>query len=66
MKNILQTKTLWLNIFGPIFSYLAVHYGLDLTPDEQAAVITSIMAIANIIMRRFTSTSVKFLPTKGV
>lgn len=54
VKNILLSKTLWLNLLGPVFAWLATK-GIDLDADTQTAVIVVLMAGLNIIMRRFTS-----------
>ena len=62
-KNILLSKTLWLNILGPVFAYLAAR-GINVSPDAQVQIVLGLMSIANIIMRRFTSTPVVILPAK--
>jgi hypothetical protein len=54
VKNILLSKTLWLNILGPVFAWLATK-GIELDPETQAAVIVLLMSALNIIMRRFTN-----------
>ena len=63
-KNILASKTLWLNLLGPVFTFLATKYGLNLDPDSLAQVVLIIMGIANIVLRRFTSQPVTILPAK--
>jgi hypothetical protein len=64
VKSIFSSKTFWLNILGPVFAYLATKYGLNLDQDTQAEIVLIVMSIANIILRRFTSTPVTILPTK--
>ena len=64
-KNILQSKTFWMNILGPLFTFLATKYGLKLDADTQVQVVLVLMAVANIILRRFTSQPVTILPQKG-
>lgn len=63
VKNILQSKTFWLNILGPVFVWMGAH-GAALDPDTQAAVILVIMGVLNIIMRRFTTGAVTVLSVK--
>ena len=53
-KSIFASKTLWLNILGPLFGYIGTKYGLALTPDQQLAVIGIGMAGANALMRLVT------------
>lgn len=52
-KSIFASKTLWLNVLGPVFTFLAAH-GLDLTPDQQLAAVGIVMGVANIVVRFFT------------
>lgn len=61
-KNILQTKTFWANLLGPLFLWLGAHYGLNLDADAQFVIIVILMSLANIILRRLTSTPVTILP----
>jgi hypothetical protein len=53
-KSIFASKTLWLNLLGPVFTLLAAH-GLSLTPDQQLATVGIVMSAANIVVRLFTS-----------
>lgn len=64
IRSIFQTKTFWLNLLGPIFLMLNNKYGIQLDADQQLAICVILMGIANIIMRRFTSTPVKILPAE--
>lgn len=54
-KSIFQSKTLWLNILGPIFLWLGAKYGLQLDADTQGAIVTVLMLIANVGMRLVTT-----------
>jgi hypothetical protein len=51
------SKTIWVNVVALVASLLAV-MGVDLTPDQQGALVTSILAIANIVLRFVTTTAV--------
>jgi hypothetical protein len=53
-KSIFASKTLWLNLLGPLFTLLAAH-GLALTPDQQLGCVGIVMSGANIVMRLFTN-----------
>jgi hypothetical protein len=64
VKSIFTSKTFWLNILGPVFAFLATKYGLQVDADTQAQILLIVMAIANIVMRRFTSSPVTILPAK--
>lgn len=60
-KNILFSKTLWLNILGPVFLFLASKYGINLDPDTQLQIALVVMGLANAILRKFTSQPVTIL-----
>jgi hypothetical protein len=64
-KSIFASKTLWLNLLGPVFTLLAAH-GLALTPDQQLAAIGIVMAGANIVVRLFTSQPVHIVTPPAV
>ncbi len=64
VKSIFASRTFWMNIVGPIFTFLATKYGLDVDADTQAQIVLIVMAIANIVMRRFTKAPVAILPVK--
>ncbi len=61
-KNILQTKTFWVNALGPVFLWLGTKYGITLDADTQTIVIFLVMSGVNIILRRFTTQPVTILP----
>lgn len=56
------TKTFWLNLLGPFFAWLAAK-GIAFDPDTQMAIVMVVMAVGNIILRRFTRRAVTVLPT---
>jgi len=62
-KSIFASKTWWMNVLGPIFAFLTTKYGLNLDADTQAQVVLIFMAVANIVMRRFTNRPVTILPS---
>ncbi len=62
VKNILQSRTFWINLTGPIFLWLGTKYGVNLDADTQTVIIFGIMSIVNIVLRRFTSQPVTILP----
>ena len=51
-------KTVIFNIVALIAAWLATHYGIDIAPDEQAAIAVSIVTIGNIILRIFTKSAI--------
>lgn len=61
-KNIVKSKTFWVNVAVMLFDYLTKHtdalkdFGID--PETLLA----ILGFANIILRRFTSTPVTIMP----
>lgn len=60
IDSILTSRTFWLNILGPLFTWAGAKWGLNLDADTQAAVVLLVMSVANIVMRRFTSRPVAF------
>lgn len=56
-KSIFTSKTFWLNVVGTIATLLALK-GVNVDPDTQATIVAAIMAIANIVVRFFTSSAV--------
>ena len=58
-KSILQSKTFWANLLGPIFLWLATK-GINLDTDTQAIVIFVVMSLCNIGLRAITDRPVNF------
>jgi uncharacterized protein (DUF697 family) len=56
-KSWYTSKTIWTNAVALVASLLMV-FGVELTPDQQGALVTSILAVANIALRFVTSTAV--------
>lgn len=54
-KSIFASRTFWTNILAPAFLFVGARYGLDLEPESQAAVVTTIMAAANVGLRFVTT-----------
>lgn len=65
-KNILQSKTFWLNILGPLFLFLNHRYGVKLDGETELEIALVVMGVANAILRKYTSSPVTILPTNGV
>lgn len=63
-KNILQSRTFWANLLGPVFLFLAAHYGLNLDADTQATIIVLVMSMVNIVLRKLTTQPITVLPAK--
>lgn len=62
-KWFLQSKTVWLNLLGPVFAWLAAK-GITVDPDTQQMIIAGLMALANIIFRLvFSRGPVTLTPT---
>lgn len=61
-KNLFQTKTFWANLLGPLFLYVSTKYGIEIDEGTQTLVIMGVMAIVNIVIRRFTKVPVTILP----
>jgi hypothetical protein len=51
-------KTIIFNVVALIAAWLATNYGIDLAPDEQAAIAVTIVTVGNIILRIFTKSAV--------
>lgn len=56
-KTWYTSRTIWVNLVALVASMLMV-FGVELTPDQQGALVTTILAIANIVLRFVTSSSV--------
>ena len=54
-KSIFQSKTFWTNLLGPAILWASTKYGLNLDAETQAAVITVVMMVANIVLRKITT-----------
>lgn len=48
------SRTIWVNVVALVASGLAIA-GVELTPDQQGALVTSILAVANIVLRLVTT-----------
>ncbi len=57
-------KTVIFNVVALIAAWLAAHYGIDIAPEEQAAIAVTIVTVGNIVLRIFTKTPI-FTKTKG-
>lgn len=51
-------KTIIFNIVALIAAWLATNFGIELAPDEQAAIAVTIVTIGNIILRIFTKSAI--------
>lgn len=58
MKAWYASKTIWVNAIALIASLLAL-LGIDLTPEQQGAFVTAILAAVNIILRFFTRDAIE-------
>jgi hypothetical protein len=61
-KHILQSKTFWTNLLAPIFLYITMKWGIQLSADAETVIIFVIMSITNIILRLFTTQPATLLP----
>jgi hypothetical protein len=59
-KSILESRTFWFNLLGPVFVWLSTRYGLELDPSTQTVVILGVMTVTNIGLRRLTNEPVTF------
>ena len=57
-KSIFQSKTFWANIVA-LGASGAMAYGIDIAPEEQAYIVTGIMAVVNIVLRFTTKTAIR-------
>ena len=51
-------KTIIFNIVALIAAWLATNFGIELAPDEQAAIAVTLVTIGNIILRIFTKSAI--------
>lgn len=58
-------KTVIFNIVAMIAAWLAAHYGIDIAPEDQAAIAVTIVTLGNIVLRIFTKTSIFNRNQKG-
>lgn len=56
-KKWYASRTIWVNAVALVASLLMV-FGIELTADQQASLVTSILAIVNIVLR--------FVTTEGI
>ncbi len=58
-KSIWLSKTFWMNVIGVVGALIA-YFGFDFELDNatQAIIVTSILAVANIVMRFFTKAAI--------
>jgi hypothetical protein len=56
-KKWYASKTIIVNVVALSASLLAVA-GIELTPDQQGAIVTSILAVANIVLRLVTTEAI--------
>ena len=54
-KSIFLSKTVWLNILGPVFVWLGAKYGLQVDTETQMEIVGGALGIANILMRLVTT-----------
>jgi uncharacterized membrane protein len=57
-KRWYASKTIWVNVVALVASLLMV-FGIELTADQQASLVTSILAIVNIGLRLVTTEAIK-------
>ena len=64
MKKLQGFRTIIFNIVAVAASWVSGSFGIDLSGDTQAAIGTTIIAVANIALRVLTKTPVGKLTTK--
>ena len=53
------SKTLWVNVVSAVAALAGVfNFDLGLTPEVQATVVTTVLALANVLLRLTTKTAV--------
>jgi hypothetical protein len=65
-KSIFQSRTLYANVLGPVFLWLGTKYGLQVDAGTQGAVITIVMSLANLVLRRLTTQPVHIVTPQVV
>lgn len=67
-KSIFTSKTVIFNVLSslltPAFIWANTKYGLNLTPEQQMAVIVGVYTVGNLVLRRFSSGSVHIIAPK--
>ena len=58
MKLWYQSKTLWVNFIAVVAIILNSQFGFELDVETQAVVVTTVLAVVNIILRLFTDTEI--------
>ena len=58
MKILQGFRTILFNVLVAVSSWLGVNYGIELTEEHQSAVVTTVIAAANIGLRMLTKTPV--------
>jgi len=59
MKSWYQSKTLWVNLIAVVAIILNSQFGFQLDAETQAVVVTTVLAVVNIILRFFTDTEIE-------
>lgn len=54
-KNFWESKTFWANLIGAPLAWAVTHFGLDISPDLQAGIITGVLGAMNIVLRFMSS-----------
>ena len=53
------SKTLWVNVVSAVAALAGVfNFDLGLTPEVQATVVTTVLALANVVLRLTTKTAI--------
>ena len=53
------SKTLWVNVVSAVAALAGVfNFDLGLTPEVQATVVTTVLALANVLLRLTTKTAI--------
>ena len=53
------SKTLWVNVVSALAALAGVfNFDLGLTPEVQATVVTTVLALANVVLRLTTKTAI--------
>jgi len=59
MKSWYQSKTLWVNFIAVVAIILNFQFGFQLDAETQAVVVTTVLAVVNIVLRLFTDTEIE-------
>lgn len=50
-KPFWESKTFWFNVLGAPLAWAIAHYGLGLSPDQQAEALGAFVAVVNVVLR---------------